>query len=98
MFKYERLKSKFNARFYDDFVPVDHIQENIYDLTLDINKIAKISFEIKDKDSVFLELCGALKKKLCDRRDYFQKKFENLQHLESNEKNDSYSNYYTNQF
>ena len=94
--RYKRIESNFNARFFDDLVPFDHIQDNIKELKDEIYNLEKLISENKDKD--FVQLCVSLKVKLCDRTDYFEKKYRNIQHLNKDTETDTFSRYYTDQF
>lgn len=100
MFKFKQIDTKYKSRIYDvdDLVPFNHIKESIKELSLDINKIERIILENKDKDIVCVRLCAKLNAKLRYKRDYFEKKYENIQHLNRNEDKDDFVNYYTDQF
>lgn len=96
--KYKRIAKKFGDRIFDDLVPFDNILENIEELNSNIKQIEKIIYENSKKDKDIIQLCIELKVKLCDRREYFETKYANIQYLNKNDKGDSFTSYYTDQF
>lgn len=75
---------------------MNHIKDNIRELSDDIQTIERITSQTKDKD--IEKLCNEMCVKLRCKLEYFEKKFEVIKIINKAEENEKFENYYTDQF